>query len=137
VDFVLDASVAMGWLLRSQATPLTMAARNALADNTGWIPQHFGIEVLRSLRGQERRGLMTSAMVDDALAHLGELPMRQDLIETLEVLAPILVLARRHRLRVSDAAYLELALRTGLPLATRNAALAAAARAAGANVFAA
>jgi predicted nucleic acid-binding protein len=78
---------------------------------------------------------MTPENVDQALARLRELPLRQDAEDTLESLASIVALARRHGLRVSDAGYLELALRTGLPLATRDTALAQAAEKAGAALF--
>jgi predicted nucleic acid-binding protein len=135
MDFVVDASVAMGWLVRSQATPLTAAARSALADNVGWIPIHFVIEIVRSLRGLERRRVIASEIVDRALERLGTLPLRQDTTNALDLAPTIVMLARRHTLRVADAAYLELALRLQMPLATRDRALARAAESAGATLF--
>jgi predicted nucleic acid-binding protein len=135
MDFVVDASVAMGWLLQSQANSMTVAVENSLVRDHGWVAHHFGIEVLRTLRGHERRGLITAVTVDNALVRLRELPLRQDVEDALESLETVVALARRHRLRVSDAAYLELALRTGLPLATRDAGLAQAAGRAGAVLF--
>jgi predicted nucleic acid-binding protein len=47
----------------------------------------------------------------------------------------IIALARGHALRVADAAYLELAIRTALPLATRDRSLARAAETAGVALF--
>jgi len=135
MDFVVDASVAMGWLVRSQATPLTAAVRNALADNVGWVPSHFGIEVARSLRGLERRGVIPPEIVDQALEKLGALPLQQDASDTLALAPAIVMLARRHALRVADAAYLEVTLRLNLPLATRDRSLAHAAESAGAALF--
>jgi predicted nucleic acid-binding protein len=135
MDFVVDASVAMAWLLQSQSSPLTVAAESALADNTGWVPGHFGIEVARSLRNHERRGSITAAAVDEALAHLIGLKLKQDTDEALGSLEALVSLARRHRLRVADAAYLDLAMRLELPLATRDAALARAAKNAGVQLF--
>jgi len=135
MDFVVDASIAIGWLLESQANPLTIAAENSLLRATGWVPHHFGIEVLRTLHAHERRGLLAAETVDSALVQLRELPLKQDEGDWMASLGPTVALARRHRLRVSDACYLELALRTRLPLATRDAALAAAAEKAGAVLF--
>jgi predicted nucleic acid-binding protein len=135
MDIVIDASVAMGWLLRSQASPLTTAARNALTDNSGWVPAHFGIEVARTLRNHERRGSITSAFVDDALEGLQALKLIQDTAEALDRLSTVVMLARHHTLRVADAAYLDLALRLQLPLATRDEKLARAASAANVPLF--
>ena len=132
---VIDASVAVGWLLKSQATPMTTAVRESLAYEPGWVPSHFGIEVARSLRLHERRRLITAELVDESLAVLRGIPLQQDLAETIQVVASIVSLARRHTLRVADAAYLELALRLGLPLATRDVSLARAATQAGAALF--
>src|SRR5207249_3195629 len=127
---------AMGRLLASQASLMTVAAENALAhNNIGWVPSHFGIEVARTLRNQERRGLITPEIVDNALTHLRELSLKQDVGATIAELATIVALARRHTLRVVDAGYLELALRLGLPLATRDMSLARAAGAAGVPLF--
>src|SRR5882757_4365492 len=106
MDLVVDASIAMGWLVRSQATPLTYAARNALARDLGWVPAHFGIEIARSLRRLERRRLISPEIVDNAIARLHDLSLQQDAGEMLDRIATIVALARRHTLRVADAAYL-------------------------------
>jgi predicted nucleic acid-binding protein len=63
------------------------------------------------------------------------LPLREDGARTLDRVRDIVALARRHVLRVADAAYLELALRAALPLATRDIVLARAAQTAGAALF--
>jgi predicted nucleic acid-binding protein len=135
VAVVVDASVAVAWFLRSQATPLTLSVREFLVHEIGWVPNHFGIDVGRSLRLHERRKLITSDFVDEALEILRGIPLRQDVVETLALVAPIVTLARRHTLRIADAAYLELALRLGLPLATRDVSLARAAPQAGVALF--
>jgi len=132
--FVVDASVTMGWLLQSQANALTIAAETALTHDIGWVPSHFGIEVGRALRSHERRKLIAAETVDNALMHLRRLPLKQD-SETLALIPTIVALARRHDLRVADAAYLELACRLELPLATRDGSLAGAARQAGVALF--
>ena len=133
--FVVDASVTMGWFLQSQTNPLTIAAQDALTHDVGWVPTHFGIEVGRALRLHERRKLIAPDIVDEALARLRHLPLKQDRDETINLIPSIVALARHHNLRVADAAYLELALRLGVPLATRDASLARAATQAGATLF--
>jgi predicted nucleic acid-binding protein len=132
---VVDASVAMGWLVQSQATPLTEAAKREIVERPGLVPAHFGLEILRALRHRERRNLMTTEAVDLRLGHLRALGLRQDDSHVLDLAERIMALARSQGLRASDAAYLELALRTGHALATQDVALARAAIATGARLF--
>src|SRR5690349_21477238 len=132
---VIDASIVVGWIARTQATPLTSAALSFVARESGLVPSYFAVEIARALRTQERRNLLTPDMVDAGLAHLKALPLKQDDANSLEKIADIMVLARRHVLRIADAAYLELAIRAALPLATRDRALANAAQVSGVTLF--
>jgi predicted nucleic acid-binding protein len=132
---VIDASVAMGWLVPTQTTPISHAAFEALQHQPGIVPRHFAIEVGRALRGLERRNLIRAESVDASLGDLRAMRLQQDRQDTFEVLPTIVAIARRYTLRVADAAYLELAIRLAAPLATRDAALAKAAAAAGATLF--
>ena len=132
---VVDASVAMGWIVPSQATPLAESALTAVTEDTGWVPAYFGIEMARGLRTRERRSLLTSERVDAALHTLRALPLRQDGTAALELVETIVALARGQSVRTADAGYLELALRMNLPLATQDAALARAAMRTGATLF--
>jgi predicted nucleic acid-binding protein len=132
---VIDASVAIGWIVRTQATPLTSAALSFVARESGRVPSHFGVEVARALRNQERRSLLPSDIVDSGLAALRALPLKQDDSNMLERMIHVVALARRHALRVADAVYLELAIRMALPLATRDRSLASAAMPAGVTLF--
>jgi predicted nucleic acid-binding protein len=133
--FVVDASIAVGWLLQSQTGPLTLAAERALTGTTGWVPGHFGIEVARVMRRHERLGLVRPEIVEQALARLRDLGLKQDSRATLDVVSRILALARSHELRIADAAYLELALYLDVTLATRDKALARAALKAGVQLL--
>jgi predicted nucleic acid-binding protein len=132
---VVDASVAMGWLVQSQATSLTEAAAREVAEHHGLVPAHFALEMVRALRRRERRNLMTAAAADARLRQLSALHLRQDDSNALDLAERIVGLARSQELRLSDAAYLELALRTGHALATQDVALARAAIATGARLF--
>ncbi len=73
----------------------------------------------------ERRGRIDSARADQALALLGGLPIEVDRGSEPDALTAI---ARRYRLTVYDAAYLELAHRRALPLASLDEAMRAAGR---------
>jgi predicted nucleic acid-binding protein len=132
---VVDASIAVGWFAASQATSLTDRALSQVAGEPALVPGHFGIEVARALRRLERRGLMAPDRTDAVLGQLRALGLEQDSRATLDALAAVVDLARRHRLTVADAAYLELAFRMGAVLATRDGPLAAAAESAGVPLF--
>ena len=132
---VVDASVAMGWLLRSQSGRLSDAVEKLIISDGGWVPAHFGLEIARTLRRFERHGELTSDAVDQAFAELSKLHLTQDSPGSFGNIHTAVLLARKHALRVADAAYLELAIRLDLPLATRDRKLATAAADAGANVL--
>ena len=125
---VVDASVAIGWLVPAQSTAMTRAVLAQVRDEGGLVPAHFGIEVLRGMRRLERRELISSDKVDRVLASMSRMRLRQDARRSVETLGAIISLARRLSLKVDDAGYLELAQRSNLPLATRDAALAEAGR---------
>lgn len=132
---VVDASIALGWLLLSQASSLTRAALAFVERESGWVPAHFAIEVVRTLRSHERRGLIAAENVDVAIILLRSQALKQDQVSAVEQMSTIVALARTHRLRVADASYLELSVRLKLPLATKDTALARAAECAGVALF--
>lgn len=86
-----------------------------------------------ALLASERRSRIEKTQAAEILAHLATLPTRIDRDPSSET---VLALARAHRLTVYDAAYLELARRLGLPLATLDRPLGLAARAAAVSVLA-
>ena len=99
-----------------------------LATEFALVPQLWHLEVRNVLVVAERRGRMGTAGLEGGLRRLGELPIRTD---TEPNLGTTLALARRRRLTIYDALYLELALRADAPLATVDRALADAAVAEG------
>lgn len=135
VGLVVDASVAIGWLVASQRTDVTRRAQDVVIADGALVPQHFRLEVGSALIVLERRGRLNSTDVDLSLDDLDSLSIAIDDTAFAENERRIIALARSHRLSVYDALYLELALRTDLPLATRDTALAAAAAAAGATLL--
>ncbi len=83
----------------------------------------------------ESRGVVIEADSQRYIALLGRLNVTVDQATAAHALGDTLNLARRYKLSAYDAAYLELALRTGLPLATLDADLAKAATTAGGSIF--
>lgn len=126
MPFVIDASVVACWVLPDERHPVAERAWREIAVDCALAPTLWWYELRNVMIVNERRGRLDSARTTRALQLLGELPIT---IDNEVDDATLMLLARRHRLTVSDAAYLELALRKALPLATLDTALAKAARA--------
>ena len=126
--FVLDASVAVAWLLDDEEEARADATLGQLENEVGLVPQLWHLEVRNALLGAERRRRIRVHEVDERLRTLAELPVRTDTEPRIGV---AFALARTHRLSMYDAMYLELAERSDAPLATLDKALARAAGAAG------
>jgi len=125
--FVLDASTTLSWHFQDEVTERTRAiAREAFGGGVA-VPQHWFLEVASALLRGERRERTSAAATSTFLARLQELDAEVHTLSAREVFSTVVPLARSHRLSVYDAAYLELAQRLLVPLATRDAALAAAA----------
>ncbi len=128
MTFVADASVLACWLLPDERHPVAVAALARFATESAIAPAMLWFEVRNILIVSERRGRIDTVKTAEALRVLRALPIDID-AQTEE--GPLLQLARAHRLTVYDAAYLEIALRRNLPLATLDEALVRAARAEG------
>lgn len=105
---VLDASVAAVWLLDDETNPLASAALISLAKNGAVVPQLWHAEIRNCLLVAERRGRLEASDTDERLNALGELPIQTDTGLDYD---HALRLARRHKLSLYDALYLELAIR--------------------------
>jgi len=126
--FVLDASTVLAWLLKdtrqNEADVLIRRARNEGAS----APRLMALEVPNGLRNRIRRGMLSARERDDLIGDFLQLPIEWD----DEADVPALVRAsERHDLTIYDAAYLDLATRRGIALATLDERLAKAARVAG------
>jgi len=93
------------------------------------------LEVAAALRSLEQRDRLDAERLERFLSEVLVFPFLVDDAAGRDRLPDTLRLSRRHRLTMYDAVYLELTLRAGAPLATRDQPLAAAARAAGAQLF--
>lgn len=117
-EFVLDASMTMAWCFADEATPYTTAVRRSLADATALAPSIWPLEVANVLLIAERRGRLTDVETQELVAFLHTLPVEVVSVPLEHVFQDILALARAHNLTSYDAAYLALALRENLPLAS-------------------
>lgn len=139
MSFVLDNSVAMCWLLadgRPADVAYAEAVLDALQERRALVPSLWALEAGNVIAKGEAKGLLTEARSQEFIVLLGRLNIAADTATAAHALGDTLHLARRYRLSAYDAAYLELALRTGSPLATLDAGLKTAARAAGVEPFA-
>jgi predicted nucleic acid-binding protein len=126
VPYVVDASVSAAWALLEEDHPVAIAAFERLKSDQAFVPILWWYELRNVLVVNERRGRITPAEIELFLRDLASIEFNFD---TATDQVPVMSLARRHRLTFYDAAYLELAVRMRLPLATLDTALAAAARA--------
>ena len=136
--FVLDASVALLWLVpgtHPAGADYAEATLVALKDAQAVVPSLWALEVANVVAKLEAKAIVTEADSQRYVALLGQLHIVTDPATATHALGDTLHLARRYRLSAYDAAYLELALRTGSPLATLDASLAKAAATAGVQIL--
>ena len=134
---VLDASVALAWCFPDESTPAAEKLLDFMADGANAVvPAIWPFEVANALLTAERRKRFSMAQVTAALSNLTLLPIAIDAVHVESVFGDVLAVARQGQLTEYDAAYLELALRETLPLATLDDQLRRAARNAGISVVA-
>ncbi len=121
----------MTWFFKDEATEHTDALLDRLRREEAVVPSLWPLALGNVMLIGERRGRVTQADMADFTVLLRGLPLVIDEEAPRRAWDQILTLARQHRLSVYDAAYLELALRRGLPLATLDTDLQAAARSLG------
>jgi predicted nucleic acid-binding protein len=125
MPFVLDASVAVAWTYADQH-PSALEARDRITTDPALVPSLWWFEIRNALIIQERRRRLSEVETTGALRDLARLHI---VVDYTPDEPSVLALARRHRLTVYDAAYLELAQREHIPLATLDTDLIRAARA--------
>ncbi|HEU5406814.1 MAG TPA: type II toxin-antitoxin system VapC family toxin [Nitrospira sp.] len=136
MNFVLDCSVTMTWLFEHEATKDTDELLGKLSGpEKAGVAQHWILEVGNVLLGAERSKKKTPADTTLFLNLLSKLAIEPDAHTEHHATTTTLALGRRHHLSSYDAAYLELAMRLGLPLATLDKNLRKAAQAEGIAVL--
>ncbi len=123
MSLVLDSSATLAWIYGDETTDAIRAVFEAVADNGAVVPALWRLEVGNSLTVAMRRNRIDAELRRAALADLALLDIATDPHTDGHVWSDTLHLADRFRLTLYDAAYLELAQRRGLPLATLDAEL--------------
>ena len=134
-SLVIDCSITMAWYFKDEANPYSNAVRAALASERAAVPALWPLEVANVLLMGERRKRSNQTKAAKWLRFLSALPIAVDTQTTERAFDRILGLARSHKLTAYDAAYLELAMRLGVPLAARDDALEKAAKTVGVPHF--
>lgn len=132
---MLDASVTLAWFFDDECTAYAESVEDALESVAVLVPSLWFLEVANALLTGERRRRTAVEKVRRFVALLRALPIMLDDQASSHAFEEILALGRAHNLSAYDAAYLELALRRGVPLATQDERLKAAAKAVGVVVY--
>jgi predicted nucleic acid-binding protein len=133
--FVIDASVALAWCFDDEATEATRALLDRFEDEHAEVPSLWHLELANALAVGERNKRITPARTSQFIALIGELPIVIDEQTPNVALSTVLDLARSEQLSAYDASYLELAMRRGVPLATKDNDLVRAARRVGVTLL--
>ncbi|MFD4422408.1 type II toxin-antitoxin system VapC family toxin [Agromyces sp. NPDC058484] len=130
--FVLDASVTLAWCFEDEATTESDALLARLRSDTATAPSIWVFEIANALTVAQRRGRLVEAKALLFASTLRSLPIE---VAPVQPMASIMAVAMTHGLSAYDAAYLELAERTGRPLAALDGRLRDAAITAGVDVL--
>jgi predicted nucleic acid-binding protein len=133
--FVLDGSVTLAWLFHDEKDAYADAIVGKLPALEMLVPRLWHLEVANVLLVGERRGRCAQADSITWLAFLGSLPVIVDAATEARAWSDTITLGRQHGLTAYDAAYLELAMRESVPLATLDAKLKAAATVVGVAIY--
>ncbi|MBI3184037.1 MAG: type II toxin-antitoxin system VapC family toxin [Myxococcales bacterium] len=126
--FIIDCSITMSWCFADEATPAASKVQDRLESEAALVPTHWCLEVVNVLAMAEKRKRITPAKSAAFLGLLKAVDIEIDGETAGRAFGHLLTLCRSHGLTSYDAAYLELALRRGLPLATLDDELRSAAR---------
>ena len=118
MSLVVDSSSTLAWVYGDETTDAICEVFARLTERGAWVPALWRLEVANVLEMGVRRGRHDAAFRDATLADLALFPISVDPETDRQAWGPTVRLAERHRLTLYDAAYLELAQRRGLPLAT-------------------
>ena len=129
MSLVLDSSVTLAWVYAIETTDAISNVFAQIIESGAWVPALWRLEVANVLEMGVRKGRADATFRDAALADLALLPITVDRETDRQAWGATAKLAARHRLTLYGAAYLELARRRCLPLATLDHELRAAATA--------
>ena len=132
---VIDASVALAWCFPDEASDYADSVLLALENETAIVPAIWAVEVANALLVGERRKRIRQPEIRrfaDLLKNLSVVEDRQPFADTVSNVLP---LAREHDLSAYDAAYLDVAVRHEIPIATLDRVLQRVCNVAGVKAF--
>jgi predicted nucleic acid-binding protein len=132
---VIDSSIALTWCFEDEASAETDDLFERVRDDGAVVPGLWHLELSNVLLQAEKRGRISATDIALRLELIADLPIAVDQETVARSWREILILARAEHLTTYDAAYLELAIRHGLPLMTKDDELGAAAKRLGISVF--
>jgi predicted nucleic acid-binding protein len=135
MSFVLDASITLAWCFGDETSLASTQLLEKLDEEAAYVPELWGLEVGNILVAAERRKRITHAGIAEFLSLLSELNIQVDKDTSERAFHEIISLAYSENLTTYDAAYLELAMRLGLPLASKDAQLQQAAKKLGVKII--
>lgn len=118
--YVLDVSLTMGWLFEDEATDAGWQLLDRAIRTGVTVPSIWAYELANVLFVAERRGRVTPAQSSAFLRRLDGLRIDIEATPSSRLLSVVLPLARATGLAIYDAAYVDLAQRLALPLATKD-----------------
>jgi predicted nucleic acid-binding protein len=120
IYFVLDCSISISWCLVDEDDDYANAVLDLMPEATAFVPEIWSLEIANTLLVAERRKRLTVEQTQEAINLLESLSISLDSLTSAQALKQTLILGREQGLASYDAAYLELALRRNLPLATND-----------------
>ena len=140
--FVLDASVAAGWVVPKQNTDYKKSVLDSLASDSALVPALWHLEMANLLARRLQSKHLQEFEILELAQFLSNLPIQTDDFDNTRQertrnfqIGPIAINASAWGLTSYDAHYLQLAIRSGLPLATTDDALMQAAKRCGIQIF--
>jgi predicted nucleic acid-binding protein len=116
--FVIDNSVVMSWCFQDESNTYADAVLGKLTEWRAVVPSIWPLEVVNVLLVAERRQRLEQAESARFLTLLAQLPIVVADARVERKMQELLALGRAHQLSSYDAAYLDLAMRQGIPIAT-------------------
>ena len=120
MGFVLDASIALSWCFKDESTTLTEQALKQLEIEQAFVPEIWSLEISNILILAERKKRIKYADIVQFLELINKLNIEIDNETSTKAFNEILSLAYSEKITTYDASYLELAMRKGVPLASKD-----------------
>ncbi len=134
-SFIIDCSITMAWCFADEATSEASEIQDRLATEAAVVPSLWFLEVANVLVMAEKRQRISADDSSEFLSLLSGLDIEEDTESSVRAFNELLPLCRDHGLTSYDAAYLDLALRKQVPLASLDDQLRQAAKALGLTVL--